>query len=293
MRSNTINKHNRSVGFTLIELVIVISVIGILAAIGVVSYNGWSKATNIAQMKSDLNGISAAMENARNFSNTYPSSFPSTFTPSNGTVLQFATAGTGNFCINAYNPKYPELLMSYDSKVAAVQQSLCSGLTIGNPIGGTVPTAPRNVNLVPGFSNWTLTGGATFNQTTGELILGAGGLATSPMVRVDKPNMIYVGGDLYATIASVNSSLAPNGGWHTGISYFAADGTTPVYNSWNYMSNGCAPAFTLNAWSINNRGCGYGGGPNVVYVRYAFNGSNYGYASSDLKIKNPLVIGQD
>ena len=290
---NFTKSNKKTHGFTIVELIVIILVIGILATIGIVSYGSWKTSTTTTQLKSDLNGVAAAMENARNFGNSYPSSFPNTFRPTNDTVLQFATASVGSYCVNAYSTKSTNLLMSYDSLTSSVRQFLCKGLVIGTPIGGTVPTAPRNVNLAGDFSNWTLSGGATYNQTTGEMTLGANGVAASPLIRVDKPAMMNLGGDLYATVASANPALTPKGGWHTGTGYYAADGTTPVMNSWNYTGNGCAPAITLNTWSINNTGCGYAGGPNVVYVQYFFYPSAYGYTSSDLKIKNPRLIITD
>ncbi len=43
--------------FTLIELLVVVAIIGILAAVGVVAYNGYTKAAKIAVMKSNLQSI--------------------------------------------------------------------------------------------------------------------------------------------------------------------------------------------------------------------------------------------
>lgn len=63
-------------GFTLVELLIVIVVIGILAAITIVGYGDWKRNTTANVLKSDLNGAVAAMEDARNWSSGYPSSVP-------------------------------------------------------------------------------------------------------------------------------------------------------------------------------------------------------------------------
>jgi len=49
-------------GFTIVELVVVIAVIGILATITIVSYGAWHKSTLSAQVKSDLNGVKIGRE---------------------------------------------------------------------------------------------------------------------------------------------------------------------------------------------------------------------------------------
>jgi len=173
MRSKIILKHNRSVGFTLIELIIVISVIGILVAIGVVSYNGWSKATNIAQMKSDLNGISAAMENARNFGSGYPTNLSTLTTFAQNPTVPLTLASGSNpdgksYCIDATSTKDASLHYHVDNS-QGIQVGVCPvyfTLTLVSGTGGTVsgggsyasgstPTITAAPNASYSFSSWT------------------------------------------------------------------------------------------------------------------------------------------
>lgn len=74
-------------GFTLVELLIVIAVLGILSIITAVSYNGLQKKSSQATMISDLNNASTEMERlyiANN--NSYPSTLPSSITASSPNI---------------------------------------------------------------------------------------------------------------------------------------------------------------------------------------------------------------
>ena len=54
-----------SQGFTLIELLVVVALIGILSAIGIVSYSGYSKSAKVKQAEISLNSIYLAQQEYR------------------------------------------------------------------------------------------------------------------------------------------------------------------------------------------------------------------------------------
>lgn len=276
-------------GFTIVELLIVIVIIGILAAIVIVAYNGIQQRAMVTLMTSDLKNAASAFEVDKVDTGAYSTTMPSNVKASSNIILQTTSVPAGQFCVNAYHATNASLLMSWSS-ANGLQNGLCDGAVTGSPVGGTVPTAARNVNLMPDFSHWTLTGGATYNSGTGELSLNASGSAKSPLVRVDHPTTIKTGGDMYATVASASGSLTPKAGYHVSISYFAIDGSTPALNSAGFTGNGCARGFTVSVWSIADQQCSFAGGPNVIYINYTFIGPTGGYTSTDIKMKNPLTI---
>ncbi len=75
---NNILSHKKLNGFTLIELVVVITIISILAAVTIVSYRGTQARAQDAAVRSDLDNIAGLLEGAR--VRAVPSNFPSTTT---------------------------------------------------------------------------------------------------------------------------------------------------------------------------------------------------------------------
>lgn len=71
-------QRNITSGFTIVELLIVIVVIAILAAIGVVAYNGIQSRTNDAAVQSDLRNLAMKIEEYYAVNGVYPSSADST-----------------------------------------------------------------------------------------------------------------------------------------------------------------------------------------------------------------------
>lgn len=91
-------------GFTIVELVVVIVVLGILAGIVTISYVGWQASTRATSLKSDLIGLSIAMENYRNFNGSYPTSVEqASFIPSNGNKISIGVtdSDSGGYYANA------------------------------------------------------------------------------------------------------------------------------------------------------------------------------------------------
>lgn len=279
--------NKKQIGFTIVELLIVIVVIGILAAITIVAFNGVQNRARLAAVQTDLSGAARQMEIAKvdSTAESYPSGLPSGVKASPGVVLQLTQVSGGqSFCINAYQSN-PYSAASYDSVTAKVRDYTCPGATIGSTVGGSVPTAPRGVNLAPDLSSWTITGGIAYNSSTKELTFSGVGEVMSPLIRVDAPTNAALKVESYATTSAPTHT--PDSGVYFSSYYYATDGVTPVANTSGYTNNGNAQAHPLSAWT--QRTWTTPNGPGIVYVKFAIRSSPSTYTSNNI-IRNVTVV---
>jgi len=115
---------NRQSGFTIVELLIVIVVIGILAAITIVAYNGIQKRATGSALQSDLKNASTQLEATRVDNNDQYPTNGSSLKASNGTVFTYVSNGT-TYCLQATNSQYSDLVYKVDSQTKQVQQGQC------------------------------------------------------------------------------------------------------------------------------------------------------------------------
>jgi alpha-tubulin suppressor-like RCC1 family protein len=94
-------KYSSYQGFTIIEVLVIVIIIGILAGMVTLGFTSWKKATADSVAKSDLNMIIVAMENAKNFGSGYPTSVPSSVKPSSGVTLTYEGGDSTGYCVKA------------------------------------------------------------------------------------------------------------------------------------------------------------------------------------------------
>ena len=135
-------RHNKKwSGFTIVELIVVISVIAILAGIVIVSYGAWRHGILESQVKSDLVSAAGAMESARGFGDGYPSSIPTTFTASDNVTITLPEATNESFCIDGVSTEDETIQFYIDQRNTKEAQA---GTCIER-ILSSAPATPTNI----------------------------------------------------------------------------------------------------------------------------------------------------
>lgn len=131
MRRNVINnsaQRNTQNGFTIVELLIVVVVIAILAAITVVAYNGITQRAVESSMKSDLKNTITIAEMDKTNTGAYPTSAAAAngglgLKSSGDNVVSYDPRGE-SFCVSVSNPKAPAPLR-YKSSTGQTTSGTC------------------------------------------------------------------------------------------------------------------------------------------------------------------------
>jgi prepilin-type N-terminal cleavage/methylation domain-containing protein len=204
-------------GFTLVELLIVIVVIAILAAITIVSYNGIRTSAITASIKNDLNGAAKLLENDKTINGTYPGSSALAdsgrgLSSANNTALTYMLIN-GNYCVTA-------TAGNISFYVSGATKTVTSG-TCPIPVNGGVVSLYAGTGTT-GYADGALAS-ATFNGPYGFVFDTDGSmyLTESMNHRVRK-----ISGGIVSTLAG-NGTGYGTGGFADGTGA-AAQFNTPV-----------------------------------------------------------------
>ena len=208
------HKHYSS-AFTIVELLIVIVVIGILAAIIIVTYGGIQRQAGGAVLKSDLSNSVGQLGIDSTANGTFPASAAAAnggqgLKASPGTTYQYTyNSGDNSYCLSATSSRSGVPAYHVDSTNGGVQDGVCSG---DIPPGSTLVANQGIVTTlagsgVQGFANGTGTD-AQFQWSYG--------------LAVDSSKNVYVADGSNYRIRKITSSGV--------VSTFAGSGTEGTAN---------------------------------------------------------------
>jgi len=219
---------NRSrAGFTLVEVMMIIAVIGILAAITIVAWNGWRHRVDDSSVQSDLKQATTGLASYQNFKNDYPPNLGGIdFAASPNVALKLSTNADQ---VRVYSGLSP-------SENAQLFLNTCNALmpiTSGSTTYNTSCTfAGQNIHVKGTSSSNVVWQGPTINQSNVVLTCGSAcNTATSTLIS----EFIAQGGTFPISVPKSTVSL-------------------PAYN---LMSDGPATRFCLEATSASSDGIVY------------------------------------
>lgn len=241
-------------GFTLVELLIVIVIIAILAAITIVAYNGIQQRATTAMLDSDLTQASKAVKLYQVANDNFPSNLATVNISNSGGVVYDYAAQAGAYCLSATKN--------------SISRSISEG------------TQPGSGDCQSAFVKWTPSGGVSYDSATNQIVLStsSSGNAVSPLIPTGGSASATITIDMYATLSS------PTGGSgkscvYLSSAYYGSDGTTLVNNTAGYTGNGNAGCYPIAVWSTHRWSTPTG--PNVAYVKFVINGAPSSYTSDN------------
>ena len=182
----------RTRGFTIVELIIVIVVIGILAAVSIVAYNGVTGSARDKSVISDVNGVEAeVVRYGVKHNGAYGSSVqwysPSgtnsniNFTPTAGNIVD-VIANTNAYCIRVYNPAtstYKSLATAYKkgstTTICDELSPSASAIAAAFPASSITGVVGTLAGSTAGYTDDT-GAAAQFNSPRGVAVDGSGNL---------------------------------------------------------------------------------------------------------------------
>lgn len=97
-----IKKHT---GFTIVELILVIAILGVIVLITVFGFSSWRERTATTEVKNELQSAAIALKDQMNFSNSYPATsaaFTTLYKPKADVTLTYSTPDSGaSYCLKA------------------------------------------------------------------------------------------------------------------------------------------------------------------------------------------------
>jgi len=136
---------NKQNAFTIVELMIVVIVIAILAAITIVSYTAIADSSKKQKIATDLQTKGSELSKYNSNNGAYPTSLSLLTNTSSGVDSSFVytyTAASNTYCLTGYNTKYTKYIVSGSSTVT---DGICSGQVVPGI------TTITNLATDPGF----------------------------------------------------------------------------------------------------------------------------------------------
>ncbi len=147
----TTHTRTAALGFTIVELIVVIVIIGILTALSVVVYSGAQVNTHNTTLQSDLRNAATQLKNDMNFTGEYPTgnTVPSTLVASDTNSYQYTSVDGTSYCLTITSSFAGTTAYHISSGNNVVEEGACDGHTTD----GSVIIADGWTAIAPGVTH--------------------------------------------------------------------------------------------------------------------------------------------
>lgn len=262
-------------GFTIIELLVVIVVIGTISAIVLVSYSGVSEKATIASMQADLANSAQKLKMYYTDHNVYPQSLDSNYCPQNPEDAKYClrVSGQNSYTYTSSSPYNTFSLTIRNNTVLngyAITEN--SPITVLPP---PVSAAGGTISQDGDYKTHTFTSNGTFSVSSGGIvhviISGAGGGAGGPIYEdlcayygngtPGGASIVSIGGTEWRANGGLGASGEVNYCNGSGINYGvdAAVGNTNSPPGWTTTNGGGSSGGSKYYWGSGDDWEQYGG----------------------------------
>ena len=119
----------KQLGFTVVELILVIAILGIIVMITVFGFSSWRQRTATTEVKNELQSANVALKDRMNFSNAYATSaadFANLYSKKADVTLTYTTPDSGaSYCLKAQSNAIATVILYISSASQTPTTTAC------------------------------------------------------------------------------------------------------------------------------------------------------------------------